>query len=314
MTVGIATLTMNPSVDISANVDRVIPERKLRCRELRYDPGGGGINVARVLRRLGSRPVAAFTAGGANGTRLRRLVAAEKVSSLTIPIAGETRENLTAFDIASGDQYRFILPGPRLKAAEWRAAFSKIKALDSFPRVIVASGGLPLGVPTDFYGYLARRVRASHGRLALDTSGEPLKAGLAGRVWLVKPNLHEMEDLCGTPLPDEGRRLQVCRQIIGSGTAEVVALSLGHEGALLVSARGAWAAAPLPITPVSIVGAGDSFMAGLVWALVAGHPEPEALRWAVGAASATLLAPGTSLCQHAEIRRLCPLVDIRSLA
>ncbi|MFI4936098.1 MAG: 1-phosphofructokinase family hexose kinase [Caulobacterales bacterium] len=309
----IATLTLNPAVDLSVSVDRVEPERKLRARDLRYDAGGGGINVARMVQRLGGETVAVFTAGGASGARLRALLAAEHTPCRVVAIAQETRQDFTARDQASGQQFRFVMPGPRLTSAEQSRALAELATLTPSPDILVASGSLPPGVAPGFYGRLSRHTRRLRHRLALDASGAELSAGLAAGVWLVKPNLRELEGHCGARLPDEASRVAACRTLVAAGAAKVVALSLGAQGALLVGADGAWRADPLDVTPVSAVGAGDSFMAGLVWALAAGRRPPDALRWAVAAASATLLAPGTHLGRRADVRQLAPSVRVRGL-
>ncbi|HWA63579.1 MAG TPA: PfkB family carbohydrate kinase, partial [Caulobacteraceae bacterium] len=188
----IATLTVNPAVDVSAEVDRLEPERKLRCEAVRHDPGGGGVNVARVIRRLGGDALAVLAAGGDAGARLSRLLAAEGVETRAVPIAGETREDFTALDRSSGRQYRFVLPGPQLARAELQRIVSQTVGLTPKPSVVVASGSLPPGAPPDLYGRLARRLARRGVRMALDASGPALAAGLAAGVWLAKPNLREL--------------------------------------------------------------------------------------------------------------------------
>lgn len=309
----IVTLTLNPTVDLTAVIDKIEPERKLRCRDLTHDPGGGGVNVARVIQRLGGDVVAIITAGGATGARLIDLLNQERVRSLVIPIKAETREDFTAFDSGSGQQYRFVMPGPQLTAAEWREATRQVTALHPRPNILVASGSLPPGAPVDLYARLAKTARAAGARVALDASGPPFETALqAGGLWLIKPNLRELESIHRERLDTEAQRVGACREIIAAGGAEMVALSLGHEGALLVTLDQAWLAPPLEITPVSTVGAGDSFLAGLVQALADTNHPAEALRWATATASATLLAPGTRLCRRADIPRLLARVRIEA--
>jgi 6-phosphofructokinase 2 len=146
----IVTLTPNPAIDISTSVDEVVPVRKLRCEAARRDPGGGGINVARVVQRLGAEVTAIYPAGGCTGELLRRLVKREGVQSLAIPVAEETRESFTALDQKSGEQYRFVLPGAPLSEAEWCACLDALEAVDPLPPFVVCSGSLPPGVPDDF--------------------------------------------------------------------------------------------------------------------------------------------------------------------
>lgn len=307
----LVTITMNPAVDVSTTTPGIEPVRKLRCGPARRDPGGGGINVARVVRRLGGEALAVFPAGGPIGALLERLVATEHLPNVSVPIAGDTREDFTVVDSNCGDEFRFVLPGPKLRAEEWRECLRT--TLANKGEFLVASGGLPPGVPDDFHAQLARRAKAGGAKLALDSSGPALKAALDAGVWLVKPNLRELEDYAGWPLTSEAHRIATARSIVLNGGAEIVALTLGEEGALLVTAHHAWRAKALPIRRVSSVGAGDSFMGALVWALAHGHNLEEAFRWAMAAGSAALLSPGTELAHAADVERLLPLVKIEAL-
>lgn len=309
----IVTLTLNPTVDLTAIVDKVEPERKLRCRDLTCDPGGGGVNVARVIHRLAGDVLAIVTAGGETGVRLQTLLNQERVRTLVIPIGAETREDFTAFETATGRQYRFVFPGPELSAGEWRQAARRVSEIHPRPDVLVISGSLPPGAPTDLYARLAIGARKAGARVALDATGAAFDAAVRAGVWLIKPNLRELEALHGAPLADETARIAACRGVIARGGAQIVALSLGHEGALLVTADEAWRAPPMAITPVSTVGAGDSFLAGLVLAFTRGRPPREALAWASATASATLLAPGTRLCSGADVTRLLTMVRVEAV-
>lgn len=307
----IVTVTMNPAIDVSTSVEVVEPVRKLRSGAARRDPGGGGINVARVIRRLGGEVLAIYPAGGPIGALLERLVAAEHLPSLSLPIAGDTREDFTVMETSTGREFRFVLPGPRLKPEEWQACLAA--AMRNGAEHMVASGGLPPGVPDDFHAQLARHAKADGVKLALDCSGAALKAALDEGVWLVKPNLRELEDHAGWPLETQRHQIAAARSIILCGGAEIVALTLGERGALLVTEHHAWRAPALPIRRVSSVGAGDSFMGGLVWALAGGLNLEEAFQYAVAAGSAALLFPGTELAHAGDVKRLLPLVKIEAL-
>jgi 6-phosphofructokinase 2 len=310
----IVTLTLNPSVDVTFAVDRIEPGRKLRGHDLRHDPGGGGVNVARVLRRLGHPVLAVTPVGGPTGERLTSLLKAEKVPFQAVAVHGETREDFTAVDAATGEEYRFVLPSARMKACEWNEAVAAATGAAEPGGVLVASGSLPTGAPANLYATLAATARAMGVRLALDASGPALKAALAEGVWLVKPNLDELRDLTGLPLEDEPSRLAACRDLVRQGAAQWVALSMGSAGALLVSGDQAWRVAAPMITAVSTVGAGDSFLAGLVGALAAEASAPEALRRGVAAGAASLQAPGTQLCRPAEVEKLSRRLCAESIA
>lgn len=309
----IATLTPNPAVDNFTSTARVEPTHKLRCGPVLLHPGGGGINVARVLARLGVDVLALYPAGGVTGHQLRELLAAEGVADEVLPIAGTTRESFTAHEESSGLDWRFVLPGPQLAAAEWQACLDRACALRPSAGLLVASGSLPPGVPDDFYGRLARGLAPAGVRLVLDTSGAPLAAALQAGVYLVKPSLRELQELTGSALDDPPQRRAACRSLVDAGRAAVVALSLGAEGAMLVSGSGAWHAPALPVQVVSTIGAGDSFLGGLVAALVRGDGLDAALRQAMAASAAALLSGGTALCQPADVARLLPQVQVRAL-
>lgn len=309
----IVTVTPNPAIDVSASVERLEPSVKLRCGPGRRDAGGGGVNVARVARRLGGDVLAIFPAGGLPGEMLVRLLRAEAVPTIAVPIAGETREDFTILERSTGEEYRFVLEGPHLSWTEWRACLDAAIEPGDDQAIIVASGSLPPGVPEDFHARLASNAKAAGDRMVLDASGPALAAALKEGLFLIKPNLRELEDLTGRPLNDESERLAAAREIVARGGAELVALTLGEDGALLVAADQAWRAAAMPILPISSVGAGDSFLGGMVHALAAGRPLEDAFRQGVAAGSAALLSPGTTLCDAREVRRLMPMVDISSV-
>ena len=306
----IATLTINPAIDISTSTERIAPIRKLRCSVMRRDAGGGGINVARVVRRLGSKVTAIYPVGGSTGQLLRRLVDAENVQSITVEVAEETREDFTVLEVTSGNQYRFVLPGPPLAEREWRACLNALETIDELPPFIVASGSLPPGVPDDFYARVAQFTKAHGSKLVLDTSGKPLTAALEAGVYLVKPNLREFQELANAPLADQSAWIGASRKLIESGRTEVVALTLGSNGALLVTPDAAVRASALDIQAVSAVGAGDSFVGGIVWGLATGKSLIDAFRYGVAAGSAAVLNPGTELCHAPDVTRLYERVEL----
>jgi len=309
----IVTLTMNPAIDTSVHVDRVAPFHKLRAGGQRRDPGGGGINVARVLRRFGADVTAIYAAGGALGQLLRRLVDAEGISALTLPIAGETREDFTVSEEATGRQYRFVLPGPHFSEAEWRGALQSFAAHDRQARFVVASGSLPPGVPDDFYARIANLAREGQSKIVVDSSGAALRAALAAGVYLVKPSLNELRGLVGGALATQEELIKACRSLAESGQAEIVALTLGNRGALLVTRDRVLRAPALALRPVSVVGAGDSFLGTMIWSFSCGHSIETAFRYGVAGGSAALLMPGTELCRRDEVERLVNDVEVFTL-
>jgi len=309
----IVTVTMNPAIDISATVDEVAPFRKLRCTDILRDPGGGGINVARVMRRFGADVTALYPAGGTIGKLLQQLVADEGIASLAIPIAEENREDFTAFERKSGHEFRFVLPGPEISEREWNACLDALREIKGEIRYVVLSGSLPPGVPDDFYVRAAKIAQIRNARVAVDTSGKPLQAVLEAGVHLVKPNRRELQEWLGKPLDDLAAQVDASRQLVEDGHADIVALTLGDAGGVLTTREGAWRAVAPPVKPVSTVGAGDSFLSAMILRLNAGDDLPAALRYGIAAGSAALLSPGTELCRPEDVERLVGEVKVTRL-
>jgi 6-phosphofructokinase 2 len=298
------TLTMNASVDVSVETERVVPDHKLRCRAPRLDPGGGGLNVARVIHELGGSALALYLAGGPTGQLLEDLLDESGVEHERLPIAERTRENLTVSETDSNAQFRFVLPGPELRRDEWERCLERLSAVEPQPQYVVASGSLPPGVPDDFYAGVADVARRLGARMVLDTSGVALRRGIEGGVYLVKPNLRELGQVVGRELDDEAHQEQVARQLIEDGRAEVVVVSLGPAGVLLVSAE-LVERIRTPTVPIrSRIGTGDSTVAGIVVGLSRGDNLRVAVRRGVAAGAAAVMTPGTELCRRADAERL----------
>jgi 6-phosphofructokinase 2 len=309
----IVTLTPNPAIDLSTSIDQIVPMRKLRCTALKRDPGGGGVNVARVVKRFGGDVEAILPVGGFAGQLLRRLIDDEKIQSRIIEVEAETREDFSVAELSTAQQYRFVLPGQPLREAEWRDCLNTLAASMPRPAFVVASGSLPPGVPNDFYAQAAAIARKLGAKFILDTSGAPLAAAIEHGVYLIKPNLHEMRELAGKPLAKQSDWIAAARRYIEAGKVDVVALSLGHLGALLITRDQALRAQAMPIKPVSAVGAGDSFLGALVFSLAKGDSLADAFRLGMAAGSAALIHAGTELCRPADVERLYSLVTIDSV-
>ncbi|MEY9358707.1 6-phosphofructokinase 2 [Bradyrhizobium yuanmingense] len=309
----IVTLTINPAVDISTSVKKMVPYTKMRCAEPQRDPGGGGINVARVLQRLGLEATAVYPAGGSTGQTLTALVEREAVRSIVIPTSNDTREDITVFDETSREQFRLVFPGALLKELEWQQCLDTISRVSPQAAFVIASGSLPPGAPADFYG---RVVRAAKGaaKVIVDTSGASLKSALEAGVYLIKPNLREFQELTGISCADEPLLVEAGRRLLGRYRIEIIALSMGPGGALLLTRDIALRANGLPIEPVSVSGAGDSFLGAMVSSLANGDNLDTALRYGVAGGSAALLNPGTELCLGADVHRLAANVTITTIA
>lgn len=299
----IVTFTLNPALDIAAATDAVVPTDKLRCGSPRYDPGGGGVNVARVVKVLGGKAHAVFPAGGPSGAMLQELLRRTGVSYDVVPIEGSTRASFTVDERRSGLQYRFVLPGPELAPAEREACLDRLAEAARQARYVVASGSVPPGIQPSFFARVVSIVRERDARLILDTSGDMLRAAGAG-IYLMKPNLRELRNLVGRELPDEVTQVAAARELIDRGVTEVVVLSLGAKGAVLVTADESERLQPVDVPVRSAVGAGDSMVGGITLGLARGLPLRRAVRLGMAAGAATVMTPGTELCRREDVERL----------
>jgi 6-phosphofructokinase 2 len=305
----IATLTLNPAIDSSCQADEVRPVHKIRTFAERYDPGGGGINVARVIRELGGDAFALYLAGGLTGQAFTRMVDAIGLQHRAIEIIGYTRLSHTVYERSSGQEYRFVPQGPEIHQDEWRTCLSELEDLEF--DYLVASGSLPRGVPADFYVEVCRIAARKEARLVLDTSGEALREAARQGVYLIKPSLGELEALVGRALPEPADQDAAAQGLIAAGAAEIVALTLGRDGALLATGDKCIRIPGVPVRPKSAVGAGDSFVAAMTLGLARGWRTEEAFALGMAAGTATVLTAGTELCRREDVERL--YADIRQL-
>jgi 6-phosphofructokinase 2 len=300
----ILTLTMNPCIDKSSSIENVVAERKLRCEEPVYEPGGGGVNVSRAIHKLGGTSTLIYLSGGQMGRMLDMLLDQEGIVCQRMPIQGMTRENLMVYEKATGQQYRFGMPGPMVVEEEWKQCLGSISAVNPAPEYMVASGSLPPGTPDDFYGQVARLAKDRHIRLILDTTGEPLRIAVEEGLYMIKPNFRELEALSDTKIDQESCQVTLAEQIIHKGQSEALVVSLGAAGALLVSKDGC-ERLRVPTVPIkSKVGAGDSMVGGMVLALDRGEPLLNAVRFGMAAGAAAVMTPGTELCRREDTERL----------
>jgi len=300
----ILTVTINPALDVTTSVGRVVAEHKMRCGATRLDPGGGGINVSRAIRNLGGRSTALYAAGGPTGQAYRELLQDEGISARALRIAGSTRESFTVDETESGQQFRFVLQGPELEEHEWRRCLDAIA--EDVPRggYLVLSGSLPPGVPDDFYARAARVAAERGARTVVDASGPALRAALDIGVFLVAPSRRELSELVGEQVEDLDAQIAAARSLVADGRSALIALTLGGSGAVLVTPDATLRLPAAPVRVRSTVGAGDAFLAGLVLRLAQGAPAAEAFRTAAAAGAATAALPGTALCTAADVARL----------
>jgi len=302
MSTKIVTLTLNPALDKSTELSHLVPEQKLRCGPLQLDAGGGGINVSKAIRRLGGQSVAVFPAGGHNGELLNELLEKEGVKVKSLSVLGETRENLSVLETSSNAQYRFTLPGLQISESQADECLDIIKKLN--PDYLVASGSLAPGLPETYFEKVAAFAKDIGVRFVLDTSGAALKAAADEGVFLLKPNLAELSDLAGVEKLEISEVDDAALKIIQEGKCEVVVVSLGPQGALLVT-RDGFEHIPAPmVKKQSTVGAGDSMVAGMIWALHEGKNFREMAQIGVACGTAATMNRGTELFHAEDVWRL----------
>ncbi|MFC8075452.1 1-phosphofructokinase family hexose kinase [Streptomyces sp. NPDC057137] len=300
----ILTVTLNTALDITYRTAALTPHATNRVAEVSERPGGKGVNVARVLAALGHETVVTGFAGGRTGDALRELLAAERPADALVSVAGTTRRTIAVVDEATGDTTQLNEPGPTVTAAEWAAFLASYEGLVARADAVALCGSLPPGIHVGAYAELVRLARAAGLPVLLDTSGEPLRRGIAARPDLVKPNADELAQLTGSREP-----LRATRDARRRGGRAVIA-SLGAAGMLAATPDGSWRAAPPKAVRGNPTGAGDSAVAGLLSGLVERLPWPERLARAVALATATVLAPAAGEFDHEAYAELLPQVAV----
>jgi len=310
----IVTLTPNPALDIATHVDQLVPSHKLRCSSVRRDPGGGGINVARVVHRLGGGTLAVYASGGSVGDELHNLLSSEGLHQRPVRVRGQTRESFNVTEDRSGQQYRFILSGAPMDNAEWAACVSESLSAIGPGDFFVCSGSLPPGIPTDSYASAIHMAKAKGACTVIDTQGVWMRPVLDGHVDIVKASARELSEYLGSAPQNERAWCVAMTEIVQAGRAETAVVTLGELGAILVTRSDAWRATVPPVQSSTTVGAGDSFLGGLLVKLVEARPSEEALRYAAAAGTAALLSSGTGLCDRIDVERLNTEIVVTKLS
>ena len=300
----IVTLTLNPTVDKSTTAGHIIPDQKLRCTRPKFEPGGGGINVSRALKRLATDSVAVFPVGGPSGLLLRQLLSEEEIEQRPIETEGWTRENFIVVDTSTGQQYRFGMPGAELRPEEQQQVIRVLQELGELPEFLVISGSLPPGVEPGFLVQVAKAAKKLGVKVVVDTSGPALLELLATGVYLAKPNVGELSKMAGVEELDNDAVADAARQLVADGQCEIVVVSMGPQGACVVAANHADYIPAPSVKKRSTVGAGDSMVAGLVYGLVSGLSLRETARLGVACGSAATMNPGTELFKKADVDKL----------
>ncbi|MEJ8561971.1 1-phosphofructokinase family hexose kinase [Yoonia sp. GPGPB17] len=301
----ILTITLNPAVDLATNVAQVIAGPKLRCGPPRFDPGGGGVNVARTVCKLGGVARAIVAIGGAMGEMLIELLAAEDVPALPVAVSGETRQSFAVTDNSNSAQFRFSVPGPALQskdAYQLLAAIAEHAAKDGW---VVISGSVAPGLPADFQSQIASLVAKKGARVIIDTSSHALDRLIAHPttpVHLLRVDQSEAAEAAGRPMTTVADSLSFAADLVACGVAETIVTGRGAEGSILVSNKHRFFCRPPVIKAHSTIGAGDAFVGAMTLALARGDAPDQALQWGVAAAGATVKTEGTALCELASVQ------------
>jgi 6-phosphofructokinase 2 len=312
----ILTITLNPTVDFSTSAERVLPDTKLRCSRPSFDPGGGGINVSRAITILGGHSTAFVAVGGPVGDKLVHLLAEAGIGLAPFTAPGETRQSFSVIDRGTGQQFRFVMPGPLWPASLVTKALVRIGKAAPRDGVVVLSGSQPPGVPDDFPARLAARIARSRARLILDTSGKPLQRLLranAPPADVLRIDAHEAEGLAGGLLKSRAASADFGQELVRRGVAHVVIVARGADGSVLTTKDERWHAIAPKVEVVSKVGAGDSFVGGFALAISRGEPMTKALQLGVAAASSAVMTQATQLCRAAQVRKLLPLCKLQKV-
>ncbi len=303
----ILTVTLNPAIDKSTTTDFIQPESKQRCTDVFNEPGGGGINVSKALKKLKSSSVALFPAGGYNGEMLKNLLTKEDILFHSINSKVETRENWIVLESETNKQFRFTFPG---RSIEQQVVKDLIDDILSFsPEYVVASGSLPPGLPDYFYGLIVKTANAVGAKCIVDTSGAALQALKGKHAFVIKPNMGELCKMLNITKLHNNEVPDAAQQAIRDGFAELVAVSMGPDGAWLVTGEKKYFAAAPPVKKKSTVGAGDSMVAGITFMLQQRQPLQQVINFGVACGSAATMNDGTQLFKLEDVHKLYDLIN-----
>jgi 6-phosphofructokinase 2 len=303
----IVTITFSPCIDKSTSVATLMPEKKLKCATPTLEPGGGGINVSRAIKKLGGDSIAIFPSGGYTGKFFNHLMVNENITTVVINALHDTRENIIVLDESANNQYRFGMPGTELMTVEWQRCLAAVQEIDDIAFVI-ASGSLPSGVPLNIFAELAKIVRNKNAKFIVDTSGEALREALEEGVYLLKPNIGELSTLAGRKKISKEEASTIAREIIVKGKCEVMVISMGAEGAMLVTRNITEIIKPPNVIRKSTVGAGDSMVAGIVYYLSMEKNIVDAVKFGVACGTAATMNNGTELCRKCDADKLYNII------
>lgn len=305
----IYTVTLNPAVDRELTVPEIEFDRVLRATDWQVDYGGKGFNVSRMLLSLGAESVALAFAGGKSGEVLHEGLEAMGIGTEFVWVRGETRTNIS---IVPEHHERYIKvnePGPNVDEDAQEALLQRVRDLARAGDWWVFAGSLPPGVAPGFYGQLIAIVQNVGAWAVLDSSGVALRAGCAAAPYLIKPNDVELGQLTGMPTNTVEETVAAAKALAGMGIERAI-VSMGRDGALAVDGDESWLLHAPGIRERNPIGAGDSLVGGVVYALAQGQTLEEAARWGVACGAATASLSGTAVGSRELVEVLVGRVGI----
>ncbi|RYE52254.1 MAG: 1-phosphofructokinase family hexose kinase [Sphingobacteriales bacterium] len=259
----IVTITFNPAIDKTISVERLIATHKMKTNEPIYFAGGGGVNVSRAIQNLGYSSRAIYFEGGKTGAFFSTILAATKVDAISIGISGDTRENFIVKEMLTGKQFRFGLPGPMITATEISSLLHNLTLMKRIDYLVV-SGSLTPFIPSNIFVQLKEIADLKRAKLVVDTSGDALRSALDCNPFLIKPSLRELAHVAGKKRINVTSAIHIAKDMALSGKCEVVVISMGNLGAMLITADLVVKVTAPKVQVISTVGAGDSMLAGIL--------------------------------------------------
>lgn len=308
----IATITLNPALDKSIYVERLLPNDTNRILRVETDAGGKGINASRVLKELGDETVALGFLGGDTGSYIEHVLISSGIATDFVHIDSNTRTNIAIQEESGLPPTSLNESGPNITEDELNELFAKVQRVARKSSMVIIGGSLTSGVPSDTYKKLVQLIKSAGAKAILDADGEPMRLGMEARPFMIKPNRDEVRRLIGVDIasPNDAAR---AANILAEKGIELVVISMGAKGAVARSSEGAWYVTSPDIRPVSTIGSGDSMVAGIAYILSQGKSLQEALIWGTAAGTATAMTDGTEICKRHQILQLLNEVHVQQL-
>jgi 1-phosphofructokinase len=306
----VVTVTLNPALDKTITIPRLQVGGLNRIQDIRFDAGGKGINVAKVLRSFGIPVTVTGIIAGTDGQKVIKDLEARAIRTDFMEIRGELRTNLKVVDQESRVTTEFNESGLEVTAADLQRFEAKLLALLEDARFLVLGGSLPQGAPDDIYQTYIEIAKRMGVKTILDADGAALRKGVQAVPYVIKPNLLELEQIAGRKLPTRREIVEAGRKLIQTGISYVI-ISLGSEGAVILDREKVYEVTPFAITPRSTVGAGDSMVAACIYSLLQQHTTEEMARWVTTAGTISASKWGTQVCTHEEVQQHVNRVQVQ---